>query len=80
MDHKPQEPKVSMQRNYVHFKDACIQAVTSHVFRLSFDGIVLVTQSHDTLPPELECLKAPLQDYSSVRLHSRLTFMKSVLT
>ncbi|XP_034726970.1 putative aminopeptidase W07G4.4 [Etheostoma cragini] len=32
----------------------------------NFDGIVLVTQSHDTLPPELECLKAPLQDYSSV--------------
>lgn len=32
----------------------------------SFDGIVLVTQSHDTLPSELECLKAPLQDYSSV--------------
>uniref|UniRef100_A0A672J574 Putative aminopeptidase W07G4.4 n=1 Tax=Salarias fasciatus TaxID=181472 RepID=A0A672J574_SALFA len=32
----------------------------------SFDGVVLVTQSHDTLPPELEFLKAPLQDYSSV--------------
>ncbi|KAM3867647.1 putative aminopeptidase W07G4.4 [Diretmus argenteus] len=32
----------------------------------NFDGIVLVTQSHDTLPSELECLKAPLQDYSSV--------------
>ncbi|MEQ2298012.1 hypothetical protein AMECASPLE_000795 [Ameca splendens] len=32
----------------------------------NFDGIVLVTQSHDTLPAELECLKAPLQDYSSV--------------
>uniref|UniRef100_A0A3B4TEB8 Zgc:152830 n=1 Tax=Seriola dumerili TaxID=41447 RepID=A0A3B4TEB8_SERDU len=31
-----------------------------------FDGVVLVTQSHDTLPSELECLKAPLQDYSSV--------------
>uniref|UniRef100_A0A3Q3WPM1 Cytosol aminopeptidase domain-containing protein n=1 Tax=Mola mola TaxID=94237 RepID=A0A3Q3WPM1_MOLML len=36
------------------------------VLCFSFDGIVLVTQSHDTLPPELECLKAPLQDYSSV--------------
>ncbi|TWW60131.1 putative aminopeptidase W07G4.4 [Takifugu flavidus] len=32
----------------------------------NFDGIVLVTQSHDTLPAELESLKAPLQDYSSV--------------
>lgn len=36
------------------------------VFSRSFDGIVLVTQSHETLPTELECLKAPLQDYSSV--------------
>uniref|UniRef100_A0A8C3A3X3 Zgc:152830 n=1 Tax=Cyclopterus lumpus TaxID=8103 RepID=A0A8C3A3X3_CYCLU len=33
---------------------------------LSFDGIVLVTRSHDTLSSELACLKAPLQDYSSV--------------
>jgi len=32
----------------------------------NFDGIVLVAQSPDTLPPQLECLKAPLQDYSSV--------------
>lgn len=32
----------------------------------SFDGIVLVTQNQDTLPAELECLKAPLQDYSAV--------------
>uniref|UniRef100_A0A8C8EM81 Cytosol aminopeptidase domain-containing protein n=1 Tax=Oncorhynchus tshawytscha TaxID=74940 RepID=A0A8C8EM81_ONCTS len=32
----------------------------------SYDGIVLVTQSYDTLPKELECLKAPLLDYSSV--------------
>lgn len=32
----------------------------------SFDGIVLVTQSYETLPPELQSLKAPLQDYSSV--------------
>lgn len=40
------------------------------LFFLSFDGIVLVTQNHDTLPAELECLKAPLQDYSSVSLCS----------
>lgn len=32
----------------------------------NFDGIVLVAQSHETLPPQLECLKGPLQDYSSV--------------
>uniref|UniRef100_A0A8C7GLP3 Zgc:152830 n=1 Tax=Oncorhynchus kisutch TaxID=8019 RepID=A0A8C7GLP3_ONCKI len=32
----------------------------------SYDGIVLVTQSYDTLPKELQCLKAPLLDYSSV--------------
>jgi len=32
----------------------------------NFDGIVLVAQSHDTLPSQLECLKAPLLDYSSV--------------
>uniref|UniRef100_A0A8C6TCH5 Zgc:152830 n=1 Tax=Neogobius melanostomus TaxID=47308 RepID=A0A8C6TCH5_9GOBI len=32
----------------------------------NFDGILLVTQSHETLPPQLESLKAPLQDYSSV--------------
>lgn len=32
----------------------------------NFDGIVLVTQSYETLPPELQSLKAPLQDYSSV--------------
>uniref|UniRef100_A0A8C7Q5V3 DNA sliding clamp PCNA n=1 Tax=Oncorhynchus mykiss TaxID=8022 RepID=A0A8C7Q5V3_ONCMY len=31
-----------------------------------YDGIVLVTQSYDTLPKELQCLKAPLLDYSSV--------------
>uniref|UniRef100_A0A8C7V3V0 Zgc:152830 n=1 Tax=Oncorhynchus mykiss TaxID=8022 RepID=A0A8C7V3V0_ONCMY len=36
------------------------------VFSPSYDGVVLVTQSYDTLPKELECLKAPLQDYSSV--------------
>ncbi|XP_068166693.1 putative aminopeptidase W07G4.4 [Antennarius striatus] len=39
---------------------------TSDLKNQNFDGIVLVTQSHDTLPSELECLKAPLQDYSSV--------------
>ncbi|CAB1319920.1 unnamed protein product [Coregonus sp. 'balchen'] len=32
----------------------------------NYDGIVLVTQSYDTLPKDLECLKAPLQDYSAV--------------
>lgn len=32
----------------------------------NYDGIVLVTQSHETLTAELECLKAPLQDYSAV--------------
>ncbi|XP_077456503.1 putative aminopeptidase W07G4.4 [Stigmatopora argus] len=31
-----------------------------------FDGVVLVTQSYDDLPSELECLKAPLQDYNTV--------------
>ncbi|KAK5909688.1 hypothetical protein CesoFtcFv8_003596 [Champsocephalus esox] len=39
---------------------------TSDLKNQNFDGIVLVTQSHDTLPSELEFLKAPLQDYSSV--------------
>ncbi|XP_041643315.1 putative aminopeptidase W07G4.4 [Cheilinus undulatus] len=39
---------------------------TADLKNQNFDGIVLVTQSHDTLPSELECLKAPLQDYSSV--------------
>ncbi|KAI3372699.1 hypothetical protein L3Q82_023159, partial [Scortum barcoo] len=39
---------------------------TADLKNQNFDGIVLVTQSYDTLPPELECLKAPLQDYSSV--------------
>ncbi|KAE8291886.1 putative aminopeptidase W07G4.4 [Larimichthys crocea] len=39
---------------------------TSDLKNQNFDGIVLVTQNHDTLPAELECLKAPLQDYSSV--------------
>uniref|UniRef100_A0A8C2ELV3 Zgc:152830 n=1 Tax=Cyprinus carpio TaxID=7962 RepID=A0A8C2ELV3_CYPCA len=31
-----------------------------------FDGIILICQSHEQLPDELECLKAPLQDYSTV--------------
>lgn len=39
---------------------------TTDVKNQNFDGIILVTQSHDTLPDELQCLKAPLQDYSSV--------------
>lgn len=39
---------------------------TTDVKNQNFDGIILVTQSHDTLPVELQCLKAPLQDYSSV--------------
>uniref|UniRef100_A0A673HIR4 Putative aminopeptidase W07G4.4 n=1 Tax=Sinocyclocheilus rhinocerous TaxID=307959 RepID=A0A673HIR4_9TELE len=30
----------------------------------SFDGIILICQSYEQLPDELECLKAPLQDYS----------------
>ncbi|KTG02900.1 hypothetical protein cypCar_00026450, partial [Cyprinus carpio] len=32
----------------------------------SFDGILLICQSYEQLPDELECLKAPLQDYSAV--------------
>uniref|UniRef100_A0A3Q1J7X1 Cytosol aminopeptidase domain-containing protein n=1 Tax=Anabas testudineus TaxID=64144 RepID=A0A3Q1J7X1_ANATE len=39
---------------------------TTDLKNQNFDGIVLVTQSYETLPSELECLKAPLQDYSSV--------------
>uniref|UniRef100_A0A3Q3M5S6 Zgc:152830 n=1 Tax=Mastacembelus armatus TaxID=205130 RepID=A0A3Q3M5S6_9TELE len=39
---------------------------TADLRNQNFDGIILVTQSHDTLPSELESLKAPLQDYSSV--------------
>uniref|UniRef100_A0A3Q2Q085 Zgc:152830 n=1 Tax=Fundulus heteroclitus TaxID=8078 RepID=A0A3Q2Q085_FUNHE len=39
---------------------------TNDLRNQNFDGIVLVTESHDTLPAELESLKAPLQDYSSV--------------
>uniref|UniRef100_A0A8C7Y5S8 Zgc:152830 n=1 Tax=Oryzias sinensis TaxID=183150 RepID=A0A8C7Y5S8_9TELE len=35
-------------------------------FYCSFDGIVLVAQSHESLPAKLESLKAPLQDYNSV--------------
>lgn len=42
----------------------------------SFDGIVLVTQSYETLPPELQSLKAPLQDYSSVSLRRPPTWIK----
>ncbi|XP_048066427.1 putative aminopeptidase W07G4.4 [Megalobrama amblycephala] len=32
----------------------------------NFDGIILVAQSYEDLPKELESLKAPLQDYSAV--------------
>ncbi|CAM4715046.1 unnamed protein product [Leuciscus chuanchicus] len=32
----------------------------------NFDGIILITQSYEQLPDELECLKAPLQDYSAL--------------
>ncbi|XP_056275560.1 putative aminopeptidase W07G4.4 [Pseudoliparis swirei] len=39
---------------------------TADLKNQKYDGIVLVTRSHDTLPSELACLKAPLQDYSSV--------------
>uniref|UniRef100_A0A672YJH8 Putative aminopeptidase W07G4.4 n=1 Tax=Sphaeramia orbicularis TaxID=375764 RepID=A0A672YJH8_9TELE len=39
---------------------------TTDLRNQNFDGIVLVSQNHDSLSPELECLKAPLQDYSSV--------------
>lgn len=39
---------------------------TSDLRNQNFDGIVLVTQSHESLPSELESLKAPLQDYSAV--------------
>uniref|UniRef100_A0A3Q3FI52 Zgc:152830 n=1 Tax=Labrus bergylta TaxID=56723 RepID=A0A3Q3FI52_9LABR len=39
---------------------------TSDLKNQNFDGIVLVTESHDSLSSELDCLKVPLQDYSSV--------------
>ncbi|XP_030593412.1 putative aminopeptidase W07G4.4 [Archocentrus centrarchus] len=39
---------------------------TNDLRNQNFDGIVLVTQSHESLPPQLESLKAPLQDYSAV--------------
>ncbi|XP_061585434.1 putative aminopeptidase W07G4.4 [Cololabis saira] len=39
---------------------------TTDLKNQNFDGIILVTQSHDTLPDKLECLKAPLQDYNSI--------------
>lgn len=39
---------------------------TADLRNQNFDGVVLVTQSHETLTSELECLRAPLQDYSSV--------------
>ncbi|KAJ0068084.1 hypothetical protein NL108_015561 [Boleophthalmus pectinirostris] len=39
---------------------------TTDLKNQNYDGILLVTQSYETLSPQLECLKAPLQDYSSV--------------
>ncbi|XP_011477217.2 putative aminopeptidase W07G4.4 isoform X1 [Oryzias latipes] len=39
---------------------------TSDLKNQNFDGIVLVAQSHESLPTKLESLKAPLQDYNSV--------------
>ncbi|XP_044231811.1 putative aminopeptidase W07G4.4 [Thunnus albacares] len=39
---------------------------TADLRNQNFDGIVLVAHSHEELPSELDCLKAPLQDYSSV--------------
>ncbi|KAM9391875.1 putative aminopeptidase W07G4.4 [Pholidichthys leucotaenia] len=39
---------------------------TSDLKNQIFDGIILVAQCHDSLPSELEYLKAPLQDYSAV--------------
>ncbi|XP_061672835.1 putative aminopeptidase W07G4.4 [Syngnathoides biaculeatus] len=39
---------------------------TTEVKDQKFDGIILVTHIYDDLPSELECLKAPLQDYNSV--------------
>lgn len=37
---------------------------------LSYDGILLVAQSVDSLPKELESLKDPLQDYGAVSLNN----------
>nr|XP_057926739.1 putative aminopeptidase W07G4.4 [Doryrhamphus excisus] len=39
---------------------------TTDLKNQNFDGVVLVTQNYDDLPSELECLKAPLQDYNTV--------------
>lgn len=75
MDHRHQEPKVSVSRNALLPLELPVtlpyvwgMLYDGLVLSVSFDGIVLVTQSHDSLPSELECLKAPLQDYSSVSL------------
>lgn len=65
VDHWLQEPKVSIHRDCFAFW-SFVWLEDGLTFLFSFDGIVLVTQSHDTLPAELESLKAPLQDYSSV--------------
>ncbi|XP_037536214.1 putative aminopeptidase W07G4.4 [Nematolebias whitei] len=39
---------------------------TTDLKNQNFDGIVLITESHNTLPAQLKCLEAPLQDFSSV--------------
>lgn len=58
--------------------------MVSSLFR--FDGIVLVTENQDTLPPELECLKTPLQDYSAVshlhvsKIHNQVLLIYAFLS
>ncbi|CAM4715040.1 unnamed protein product [Leuciscus chuanchicus] len=49
-------------------KDPNVQPIqwTSDCKDPNFDGIILITQSYEQLPDELECLKAPLQDYSAL--------------
>ncbi|XP_041955918.1 putative aminopeptidase W07G4.4 [Alosa sapidissima] len=46
----------------------CVQPIqcTTDCKDQNFDGIVLVAEGFDKLPKELECLKTPLEDYSSV--------------
>lgn len=74
VDQRPQKPEVSLLSR----QSCCISSLSTLFVHLnsfvclvcSFDGIVLVTESYETLPDELECLKAPLQDYSSVSVCS----------
>lgn len=71
MDERPQEPEVSIRAPLPLWLSVFILLIflKDRLFLLSsFDGIVLVTQSHESLPSELESLKAPLQDYSAVRV------------